>query len=324
MKILFVYPVEATFVQADREILEGFADVTSLHAPPGTGFPALAEALRRHDLAFVWFGLGHASRLVLAGRILRRPTLLVGGGWDVADMPEIGYGAARGAYGRTRAALTFGLATRVLAFSRWSEQEIRRLAPRARVETLYLGVDPDRWIPASQKEPLVLTIGGVNESNLRRKGLETFARASALVPEARFVIAGRVEPRTGRRLTSLGASNLELTGELANGALRDFATRAQVYVQASYTEGFGLAVAEAMSAGCVPVVTRAGALPEVVGEAGLFVPYGDVDATAEAIREALRSGKGAEARGRVVERFTIRRRAEGLQRAVREVSGRWT
>src|SRR3990170_6875906 len=145
VRILFAYPEEATFVRTDREILARFADVTSLCAPPGTRFETLAKALHGHDLAFIWFGLGHASRLVLAAKLLRKSTILVGGGWDVADMPEIGYGAARGTYGRVRAALTFALANRVLAFSRWSAEQVRAVSPRSRVEPLYLCVDTETW-----------------------------------------------------------------------------------------------------------------------------------------------------------------------------------
>ena len=315
VRILFAYPEEATFVRTDREILARFADVTSLCAPPGTRFETLAKALHGHDLAFIWFGLGHASRLVLAAKLLRKSTILVGGGWDVADMPEIGYGAARGTYGRVRAALTFALANRVLAFSRWSAEQVRAVSPRSRVEPLYLCVDTETWTPAS-KEPIALSIGAVTETNLRRKGLETFSRASRFVPEVQFVLVGRLDSAAADRLRSLGGTNFEMTGTLDDQSLRALAGRASVYVQVSLTEGFGLAVAEAMSAGCVPVVTRVAALPEVVNDCGLYVPVEDPKALAAAVRYAIGSSSGSRARERIRTRFPLRERENALRRIV--------
>jgi glycosyltransferase involved in cell wall biosynthesis len=52
-----------------------------------------------------------------------------------------------------------------------------------------------------------------------------------------------------------------------------------------------------MACGCVPVVTDRGALPEVVENTGIVVPYGDVDATIKAIHIAL-SMDGSSARER--------------------------
>ena len=74
-----------------------------------------------------------------------------------------------------------------------------------------------------------------------------------------------------------------------------------------------MALAEAMACGCVPVVTERGAIPEVVGDAGYYVPYGSAKATAEAIEKALCSKNGIGLRKRVEERFSLRRREEALQ-----------
>ena len=74
-----------------------------------------------------------------------------------------------------------------------------------------------------------------------------------------------------------------------------------------------------MSCGCVPVVTRKYSLPEVVGDTGFYVPYNDPKATAEAIRKALKSNKGAKARERVKKYFSLEAREKGLIREILEL-----
>ena len=56
------------------------------------------------------------------------------------------------------------------------------------------------------------------------------------------------------------------------------------------------------------MVTDRGALPEVVGDIGFKVPYGDIRATADAIKDALRSCKGKAAREWVVRNFSVKSR----------------
>jgi glycosyltransferase involved in cell wall biosynthesis len=91
-----------------------------------------------------------------------------------------------------------------------------------------------------------------------------------------------------------------------------------VYVQASRHEGFGLSLAEAMLAGCVPVVTDVGALPEVVGDVGVTIAEPSPALIAEGVERALRLGaaEGARARARVLEAFPLEPRAAGLRREV--------
>ncbi len=66
-----------------------------------------------------------------------------------------------------------------------------------------------------------------------------------------------------------------------------------MYVQASRHEGFGLAVAEAMLAGCVPVVMDVTAMPEVVDGAGVLISSQEPEAVAAGVREALARGPAA-------------------------------
>ena len=76
---------------------------------------------------------------------------------------------------------------------------------------------------------------------------------------------------------------------------------------------------EAMACGCVPVVTERGALPEVVGDTGYYVPYGSAVAAAEAIEKALSSKRWLEARKRVEVKFGLKRREENLSSLLRSL-----
>ena len=81
---------------------------------------------------------------------------------------------------------------------------------------------------------------------------------------------------------------------------------ASVLAYPSLYEGFGLPTLEAMAAGVPVVTTRAGALPEVVGDAALLVAVGDTDALAGALVRVLTDE---------TERYSVIER--GYRRAVR-------
>ncbi|MGH3992897.1 MAG: glycosyltransferase, partial [Pseudonocardiaceae bacterium] len=117
--------------------------------------------------------------------------------------------------------------------------------------------------------------------------------------------------------------NVEFTGWLSDEDLEALYRRASVYVQASRHEGFGLAVAEAMLAGCVPVVMDVTAMPEVVDGAGVLISSQDPEVVAAGVREALALGPDAHhaARERILSEFPLEVRREGIQRVVGEELG---
>jgi glycosyltransferase involved in cell wall biosynthesis len=118
----------------------------------------------------------------------------------------------------------------------------------------------------------------------------------------------------------LAGENVEFTGWLSDEELHERYRRASVYVQASRHEGFGLAVAEAMLAGCVPVVTNVTAMPEVVGDAGVTISSQKPEEVAEGVRRALElvPDGGRRARERVLTEFPLERRRDALLRVVEE------
>ena len=66
-----------------------------------------------------------------------------------------------------------------------------------------------------------------------------------------------------------------------------FISRAYALILPSLLEGFGLPAVEAMACGTPVLSSRAGSLPEVVGEAGVYFDPIDIDSIAGVIRMLL-------------------------------------
>jgi len=80
---------------------------------------------------------------------------------------------------------------------------------------------------------------------------------------------------------------VDFTGRLAQKELVRRYSAAKIAVVPSLYEGFGLPAAEAMACGVPVIATTGGALPEVVGNAGILVPPRKADALAAAIKQLL-------------------------------------
>jgi glycosyltransferase involved in cell wall biosynthesis len=253
----------------------------------------------------------------LITKLLRKPSILVIGGYDLANLPEADYGHQRAGLGKWISWLAMHLATKLITNSYYSQKEAQKNAgiPSQRVQVIYHGLpDPFGDLPSVGKERMALTVGKVDFPNLKRKGLQTFVEAAALLPDVQFVLVGDWADKAIDRLRALASANVLFTGRVSDEELLDYYRKASVYVQASLHEGFGLSVAEAMLAGCIPVVTRVGSLPEVVGDCGLYCLSNSWVSVSESIRSGLDLPlqERLKARNRVLMKFALGKRKEAL------------
>lgn len=172
--------------------------------------------------------------------------------------------------------------------------------PSERVTVVPEAVDHARFRPVPPRPVpwrYLLVVG----SEHPRKNLEAVLRAFALLKARggheglRLVKVG--EPGDGeaafgehthRLVRALGLEReVVLTGRVADEELPGWYAGAACLLMPSWAEGFGLPPLEAMACGTPSVVSTEGALPEVVGDAGLLVAPDDVAGLAQAVDRLL-------------------------------------
>lgn len=106
--------------------------------------------------------------------------------------------------------------------------------------------------------------------------------------EVRLVIAGKLGWGYGEVLDEAKKNkNVIITGYVSDAERDSLLQHALVYVQPSITEGFGLPILEAMRAGVPVVSSNGGALPEIVGDAGLLFDPLDVSDLSDKLSKVL-------------------------------------
>lgn len=136
---------------------------------------------------------------------------------------------------------------------------------RDKIDTLY-GIQNTKYI---------LFVGTIQP----RKNLVALIAAFAHTDLEKLVIAGGVGWNSEEVMEAPSKFGVQekvvFTGRVPEEELNGLYRGAAMYVQPSITEGFGLPVLEAMEAGVPVVASDGGALPEVVGRAGVIVPLGE-------------------------------------------------
>ncbi len=322
MKIAFIYYHFSSFVRQDFEILSRHFQIERVGYKNPLDALRIAESIWRSDASFSWFASGHSFLAVLLSKMMRKKSIVIAGGYDVAFAPEIGYGQyTLGWHKRKYADFALKNSDLVLAVSEFTKAEVIARATPKKIDVIYNAVDTGKFKPASGKEEgtredLVLTVASGLRNVIKLKGLDVFVEAAARLPEVNFLVLGLSNDDRETLKGIQSSNNVELRGYVNPEELISYYQKAKIYCQLSYRESFGVALAEAMACGCVPVVTDRGALTEVVGDTGFCVPYGDKEATASAIKAGMKSNNCAFARRRIEDLFSLKRREEALKESI--------
>ena len=232
---------------------------------------------------------------------------------------------------------------RVITVSQSAAGEIERFFKVApdKLRVVYNGIDTDVYkksVKARESKNGLIMVANIGD---RKKGVIYLLKALQLLKQDKIKLtivddaerhssyADDAGPQPSYGLSLVKKFGLEelvsFTGRVTQDELVEYYSRAEIAVVPSLYEGFGLPAAEAMACEVPVIVTSGGALPEVVGEAGILVPPGDADALATAIKQLLNNKQlqrqmGEVGRRRVESKFSWKQAAEAILEIYQELS----
>ena len=205
----------------------------------------------------------------------------------------------------------------IITVSQMARQHIQEVfgIPAARLRVIYNGIDTELFSPADSVPRSSNMILMVMSRDTIVKGLRYLLEAMAEVRkkyDINLVVVGRTmgDGYTESLIKRLDIErNVTFCSNVDTGELIKLYRMATIVAVPSTYEGFGLPAAEAMACGTPVVSTTAGALPEVVGDAGILVPPADSGALAAAISGLLEHPEklqelGRKGRKRILEQFS--------------------
>ena len=214
---------------------------------------------------------------------------------DFLDHPERAWGEIRRDY-PALARRHARRAAHVVVPSRYTAGEVvRRLGvPRERIAICPNGAPPWTPRPAPPAAGHLLFVGSLAPRKNVAGLLAAYARLAAQradVPD--LVLAGGAAPDGTDTEWRRALDDSRLAGRVRRTGYVDASTLRSLYVGAcalvlpSFDEGFGLPALEAMTLGVPVVASNRGALPEVVGSAGLLFDPTDAAALTHALSRIL-------------------------------------
>lgn len=248
---------------------------------------AKPDLIHAHSYRFATIEVG-----AQASRAISVPLIVTAHGFYP---PESGIvSASRALYDRLRGKRALAQAARCVAVTSHEIDHYARLGvERARIDVVPNGLPESAFVPGdgaafrkrhSLEGPIVLFLARLAHD----KGVRDLARAAALVPDATFAFCGR-DAGEEKALRSLAGPNVRVLGPVDEP--RDAYAACDIFCLPSHYEAFGIVLAEAMAQTRPVVSTRAGGIPDVVGEAGVLVAPRDPRALAEAIQTLLANAR---------------------------------
>lgn len=294
------------------------------------------------DAYFAWWPTSGFAPAVVA-TLRRKPFVLVAGHSYLVNRfygfeHEFGFYSIP-AWKRAIVRATLASATATLAISDHVAAQAEAIGAR-NIAVVPCSVDTTVYRPASEPSlhrtanaPYIISIvGAITRGYMRRKNVAVLVRAlpaiARVCPDIRLKLIGQPGDAVTDLMNlaqSIGVGHaLEFTGPVTNEQKIALLQGAAAYVQPSLQENFGVATAEAMSCARPVISSPMSAIPEVVGDCGLYADPSVPSTWSEHVASVLRdpdsaAALGRNARNRIEQRFSRSVRLAGIRSALLRV-----
>jgi glycosyltransferase involved in cell wall biosynthesis len=186
-------------------------------------------------------------------------------------------------------------ADKIITVSEYSKKEIEKYYPnaKAKIEVIYLGFDKSfKRLDNIKKKNQILYVGSMNS----RKNFVGVLKAFELLNQKDYtlLLVGNfsanfaVDAKTQKLIEQAQASvNIEFRSGVSDEELVKMYNESKLFVFASFYEGFGLPVLEAMACGTPVICSDTSSLPEVGGDAVVYCNPLNVEDIKEKIEMVL-------------------------------------
>ena len=272
----------------------------------------------------------HSMLPVVFSGIFHKVSLIVVGGTDCVSMPSINYGNLRKPLLRWFTLKSLKYSDHIISPGEsliecdytYTDADFPKQGFRyfdksinTDVTVIYNGIDTERFKPDANtvrgKMTFLTVCNNLDNRNFILKGIDLFTEMAIQFPECQFTIIGRSAPGFNFEKPA----NLTHIDFIGHESLPSKMTEFTYYCQLSMSEGFGVALAEAMASGCVPIVSRVGIMDFIAGDSGFILIKRDAGMLKSLIGKALDADTQSlalRARERVVEKFSNHRRKTEL------------
>jgi glycosyltransferase involved in cell wall biosynthesis len=175
-----------------------------------------------------------------------------------------------------------------------------------------------------QNTPVFLWVGRLDSNKDPMTVLKTFLRFVAQYAGARLYFIYQAEDMLGRIKSYLSendpAATVKLVGKVEHQRMADWLSSTDYFISSSWQEVFGAAVVEAMSCGCIPIVTDIPSFRQITaeGDCGFLYERGNENELLQRLEETIHADTAA-IRARIRQQYQDNLSFQAIAKRIQEI-----
>lgn len=344
MKIYYFSVTKSSFIEKDLLILKKKYNIEvylfghkkyKIPLKYISQFIYLCKSLNKKCIYVSMFAGHHSFLPTLFSKVFRKKHVVFLGGTECNYIPHVNYGNKNKVIYNYVTKFTLKNTTLLLPVNKElifcnytycdeapKHQGYLAIYPKIKTENkvIWNGFDSKIFnIKNKNRKLSFITIASGLESERRQKvkGIDLFLYLAKKFTDYDFTIVGSN--------LAINYPNLSIVPFVENKELPNILNQHSHYIQLSLTEGFPNSLAEAMLCGCIPIVSRVGAMPDIVGEFGYVLETKNLEKLESLFLKVINEYDNKkesifEISERIEKKYSIQKREEQILQTIKSLS----